>query len=329
MKKARTAPPPWFGRLYEIIAQVVEETPACAPFHQALGRCLRPTSSPLWAALPILSCEAVGGQPEHGLIVAAAFELARMAADVLDDVQDGDTDAGLWRELGAGQAINVGLGLTCAAHLALSRLRHSGLPEGLVALLQEDFARVGFEMCAGQYLDLLGEGEEVGLPDGLERCWQMAAAKSGAFFALGCQAGARLGWGDTQDVAPYAEFGHHLGLLAQVANDLAGLYGLGGKADLARRKKTLPLVYALSVAQGEARAQLEAACRAAVGDPTAQAQVRELVITLGAPQYLLLAAEDHYRRAAAALRRAHGQAEALAGLMGVLDHLRPLGDGGR
>jgi len=281
----------------------------------------------------------VGGDPDQGAVVAAAFELARLAADVLDDVEDADAGGALWESMGIPQATNVGTSLIFASLLTLSRLHECGAPPETIALLQTEFARTGLRMCAGQHLDLCGGAREQGsrkseirnavlsLSKGpkseIDSYWQVVAAKSGAFFALGCRAGALLGDAAQGEVALYAEYGHHLGLLAQTTNDLAGLLDEQGSSDLIQRKPTLPVIYAFSVADEPQREHLGRAWAEAAHDARSRRDVRRLVIDLGAAHYVFVEAERHYQRARRALEQTGGRPDAPVQLMALLDQHRP------
>ena len=370
-------------RIQGIIEDVIQRCGAHLDFAQAaefaavLRQCVgdlagspQPSGRPLpWRYLPILCCQAVRGNPDRHLslgemsalsgdpaiVVAAALELARLAAQILDDVEEGDAvrnsvspgcgpgSRALWLSSGVPQAVNVGTGLIFASLLALSRLGDCGVAPEIVADLQAEFARTGFRMCQGQHLDLVAEAEE-GLS--LEGYWQMAEAKTGAFLELACRAGALLGGAGEEESVAYAGYGHYLGFLVQVVNDLGGLLDEERNGDVVRHKKTLPLIYALSVAsenEGERLRRAWAEAGAGGGHPcvssrpTASArhdaaacrEVRRLVVELGALQYAFVQGELYYQQALSALQKAgtggvHPRdPEALAGLTALLDQYRP------
>jgi len=342
--------------VYAIIEDVIHTSDVHPAFVAALGQRMRPPDGPHWLHLPILCCQAVGGDPDQGAVVAGAFELARLAADVLDDVEDADAGGALWESMGIPQATNVGTGLIFASLLTLSCLHECGAKPETVTLLQTEFARTGLHMCAGQHLDLCWGAGEPGSTGGkmasgenrpftpapqhpgspaqgapphprtpapLHKYWQVVAAKSGAFFALGCRAGALLGGIAQGEVAPYAEYGHHLGLLAQTTNDLAGLLDEQGSSDLVQRKPTLPVIYAFAVADEPRRERLSRAWADAAHDAQARQDVRRLVIDLGAAHYVFVEAERHYQRARRALEQTGGRPDAVAQLMALLDQHRP------
>ena len=153
--------------------------------------------------LPILCCQAAGGDEDQATAIAAAWFLLYLAAKVLDDVEDGDVHQGPWSAMGAPQAINAATGLIFASQLALARLPRLGADRELALFLLEDFNHTTLRMCAGQQADLT-EGSQTSrrlaerlnlreveqLP--LERYFWIAGAKSGEFFALACRAGARI-----------------------------------------------------------------------------------------------------------------------------------------
>lgn len=297
------------------------DTIPCAPvFREALTFALTShIANDLFYQLPLLCCLASGGSREHGLLISAAFRLASTAASVLDDVQDADSDQALWREVGPAQATNSGLALCLSAQLALGKLSDLGIDPAKVATLQTTYIETVLQMCDGQHRDLVTEGDH---EITLDECWGIIRAKTAVFFSWGCYAGALVGPSTSKAHDAYATFGHHLGLLHQLWNDLKGLHECAGKQDLAHCKKSLPMVYALSVARAEDREQLLAACRVALYNRNAQNELRQIILRLGAVPYLLLMAENHYQAAEQALQHTGGQPEALASLTSLLSEFR-------
>ena len=138
--------------------------------------------------LPVLCCEAVGGDEHQATAVAAAWFLLYLAAKVLDDIEDEDALQNPWCTVGIAQAINAATGLIFVSQLALAHLPRMGAGRGLALYLIEDFNCTILRMCAGQHADLT----EASISS-LERYFRIAGAKSGEFFALACRAGALLG----------------------------------------------------------------------------------------------------------------------------------------
>jgi hypothetical protein len=226
----------------EAVYQLVRETVALADelpfpgFRELLETVLidrKPRAGSLpWLLLPIFTCEALGGDVRLAHQVAAALEVGRIAAGCLDEWQDQDTDDALWQSLGAARTINLVTGLLPLSFLALSGLAALGVEAPLVLGLHEEFHRTLLHLCAGQDADL---AETLSLDD-YER---VAGAKSGALLGLGCRAGAKVAGAPSDVVAGYGEFGHNLGVVAQMWNDFEGLTGRRGKAD-ADRRRSLP-----------------------------------------------------------------------------------------
>src|SRR6202020_332104 len=102
---------------------------------------------------------------------------------------------------------------------------------------------------AGQGADLAFERRE---DVTLDECLQMAGDKTAALMACACSIGA-IGVGAPAELAMgLAGFGAHAGLSFQLTDDLLGIWGapeVTGKpvrADLRARKKSLPVVAALT-----------------------------------------------------------------------------------
>ena len=60
-----------------------------------------------WGVLPILVCDAVGGDPLCAIPISMATECFISAADVFDDIEDADASDSLWRACGIATAVNV------------------------------------------------------------------------------------------------------------------------------------------------------------------------------------------------------------------------------
>jgi len=124
----------------------------------------------------------------------------------------------------------------------------------------------------------------------VELYFDMIGRKTAALIAASIEAGALLATDDDDVVARYRRFGWALGLAFQVNDDLLGIWGderSTGKepTDVARRKKTLPLLYAFEHAGPEDRERL---AELSALETTALDDVREIVAILdrsGAQDY--------------------------------------------
>ncbi len=128
--------------------------------------------------------------------------------------------------------------------MAGSQVAESGRGE-LVQVL----AAAACELCEGQSADLaFGTRSGVSVPE----CLAMAEAKTGALLGTACQLGALAAGASPAAAAGYRGFGRQLGVAFQLVDDLLGIWGdprVTGKPagpDLASRKKSLPVVAALT-----------------------------------------------------------------------------------
>jgi geranylgeranyl pyrophosphate synthase len=254
-----------------------------------------------WAHLPGLCCQAAGGEAEWAEDVTLAWLLFYAAADLMDSVQDNDEPDEWWREKGPGAALATASGLYFSGSCALNQL-HLGAETSRVApAVITDFYNTFLIMTSGQYRDLNTETPS------LEAYWQLAEAKSGAFFGLACRAGARLASADPTVWRAYGDYGLHLGLLIQVMDDLDDVRHLRGLLPAWLKSKiraSLPYIYASEMNTAPTRERL-AACLA-VADQNQQA-LDELVAILdasGAALYVGAELEHHRRFALKALERA-------------------------
>ena len=211
------------------------------------GKALRP-------ALALLSARAAGAPPERGVTAAVAVELVHNFSLLHDDIMDNDTERRhrptAWTVFGVGPAILAGDGLLA---LAQDLLLEDDTLKG--AWAARCLSAAVLRLIDGQGEDLAFEKrDDVTLPE----CLDMAGNKTAALMACACSIGAvHLGAPPTLAMA-LAGFGAHVGLAFQLTDDLLGIWGapeVTGKpvrADLRARKKSLPVVAALSAGTAEA-----------------------------------------------------------------------------
>jgi geranylgeranyl pyrophosphate synthase len=154
-------------------------------------------------------------------------------------------------------------------------------------------------MCSGQHVDLLRSEPT------MNQYWETAARKSGVFFALACHAGARLATQDWTCLEGYAAFGHHLGLLVQVLDDLEDFNspkGTDSIPDFSINSRSLPLAYALEVYPEEKSLRLRNELRVSFQDHQAAQKIWDLIEESGAGMYMLVEIERQRSQALEALR---------------------------
>lgn len=273
-----------------------------------------PAQSLSFLHLPGLCCQAAGGEPQQAVNVAVAWTLLYTAAHLLDNVEDGEV---------VGQAaptvINAATGLIFTAIRALSVPWAANVSDRVRIAIIEDFARTALQSGCGQHIDLVGSASS------LDQCWKMVEAKSGACFALACRAGAMLARAPVETIEGYSQFGQHLGVVIQIANDLRGIRATNGERnDLTAGKRSLPVWYTLSVVSPETRARLLYYLQAAPHDPAAQALAQNLIEESGAALYFDVEIRRHYLQALTCLRQVDPQVGPSKQLAYLLNDCCPL-----
>jgi geranylgeranyl diphosphate synthase type I len=242
--------------------------------------------------LGLLAYASITGDHTRALPGAAAVELGHNFSLVHDDIEDGDTERRhrptLWTIHGIPQAINTGDALFSLSRIALHRLTDLGFPDATVLRLMRLFDETCLALCEGQYLDIAMSASDDLMS--VELYFDMIGRKTAALIAASIEAGAILATTDEAVIARYRGFGWALGLAFQLNDDLLGIWGAEqatGKepSDVAHKKKTLPVIYALEHAGPEDRERLTALY--ATADPTS-AELDDIVDILertGAREY--------------------------------------------
>lgn len=272
----------------------------------------------LWALLPGISCEAAGGEAPLADPVAAAWLLFYAAAHLMDSLEDQDDPDPWWAELGAGSAINVATGLYFSACLALQELNALALGSQAVQEITQLVLQPFLVMCSGQYQDLLHP------PRNLEEYWQIASAKSGAFFGMACRAGARLATAAPETIQGLGRYGLHFGLLLQVLDDLQDFKELSQSQRLANPRslsRSLPAVYLREVGSAEVKDRFDALLPQAHASPEAVAELTEIIENNGGVLYLMVELDKHYDLALTGLEAAGLRPSSREALVSLLNKL--------
>ncbi len=285
------------------------------------GKALRP-------ALCLWSCWALGGVWQRALPAAAAIELIHNFSLAHDDIQDGDRERRhrptLWYLWDRPRALATGTGLWALAYRLIDRLREPGLPAEIPLRAYRLINEGVLDMIEGQCLDISYEGR---LDVSVEAYLDMVEKKTGALLGCAMALGALLASDGDEDVQAFRRCGRLLGLAFQARDDILGIWGdeeRTGKpraSDIRRRKKSLPVVYALERAQGQERRML---LEIYSQDEVAEAQLAAVLAVLenvgGLPLCQEMAA-SYARQALRALNGRHLAAGALAELGEIVTFL--------
>jgi len=275
--------------------------------------------------LCLLACQAVGGDPNTALPAAAAVEILHNFSLVHDDIEDGDETRRhrptVWTVWGVPQAINAGDGMFALAFASLLGSKKQGIDAGTIVAALERFTECCVAVTEGQHLDMDFEvRESVSVADYL----QMIEGKTASLLATSLSIGALIGGANAQADDALYSFGRHIGLAFQIQDDILGIWGdpsITGKAagnDILRRKKSLPLLYALNHATvgPELRAHLEHPL-----DETGLPAVYELLAAANARTYAEAEVQRHHDRALVRLDEALGSASLRSPLRSLADDL--------
>ena len=201
-------------------------------------------------ALCLHGGQAFGAHREEAIPGAVAVELLHNFSLVHDEIQDRDETRHnrptIWTVVGDAQAINVGNYLYTRAISSLAGCTAD--PARKVKAI-ELLMSATCAMLEGQWADISFEDESfVTVPDYL----RMVEGKTGALLGASVAIGAVLGGADPDDVELLRRWGVKLGLAFQARDDYLGIWGdsnVTGKPvgnDVARKKKSLPIVYGLA-----------------------------------------------------------------------------------
>lgn len=257
------------------------------------GRILSPSGSAKWPLYVLGTCQALGGNLTAAVGAAAAVEFIIASADVVDDLVDDewDDEHGQWA-----RALNASHGLTWLAHRCIADLAEA-IGAERSCLIAQIVAREAVRSCSGEDLDLLLERAPAA---SAETVLDMTILKSGSLVSMACQVGAAVATDEARVVSMVGEFGRRAGIVAQLINDIGGVYS---GSDLRRRKKTLPAAYALRCAQEEGFVDLMAWYEGS--HPTSgltEERVSRAIRELGALEYAAVVAEAHRQEALALVR---------------------------
>ncbi|MFJ5775819.1 family 2 encapsulin nanocompartment cargo protein polyprenyl transferase [Streptomyces sp. NPDC093094] len=280
------------------------------------GKAIRP-------ALVLTAAAALGGPRARTAAVraAAAVELVHNFTLLHDDVMDRDTTRRhrptAWTVFGDAGAILAGDAMQA---LALRLLAEDPHPASAAAASR--LAACVIELCEGQQVDTAMERRpptEVGLDEVLV----MAEAKTGALLGCACALGALYAGASPDDVEALDAFGREAGLAFQLIDDVIGIWGDPGhtgkpaRADLAARKKSLPVVAALT--SGTPAAAELAALYEVPYDQEDLERTALAVERAGGRDWAQAQAADRMSRAMSELARAIPDPETAGGLLSLAE----------
>jgi geranylgeranyl pyrophosphate synthase len=266
--------------------------------------------------IPSITCSAASGDLIKAIPVTAAWQLIRLAAKLFDDVEDGEAGDR------SAEVNNLATGYLFASYTAFEKLVELGTSCEQSQRVRKRFNQACLQTCAGQDVDLSTRWDrEVPTPDD----WQeVARSKSGVLFAWASWAGAVVAGASQEVQDSFWEYGLHLGILVQIADDYNGIWNSPLKTDLSAYRVTLPISYAHFVANPDERNTLLSLLREAnLGAADAKSEGRDLITALGTQKFILAAAQVQRHEAVEAIRRLCLSNQADESLYTLLDNTFP------
>jgi geranylgeranyl diphosphate synthase type II len=242
------------------------------------GKRLRPI-------LLMAGADAVGGNGEDYIKVAAGLEMIHTYSLIHDDLPGMDNDDYRRGKLtnhkvyGEGMAILAGDGLlTTAFEVMLSEENAS--PSVLIQVVRDIARAAGASgMIAGQTVDLASEGKVIDI-DTLKFMHQ---TKTGALFKAALESGARLAGGTPGKIEALITYAERFGLAFQITDDILDVTGSAEKigkpigSDERNHKATYVSLYSLDEARLMAQNAVDEALVALTGFGPEAEVLREMV----------------------------------------------------
>lgn len=246
---------------FEDLREIIEQEIASQPYDQRkpdglfqpISYILRLGGKRVRPTLACIACEMFGGDYKPALEVAMAIETYHNFTLLHDDLMDKSSmrrgKETVHHRWGDNTAILSGDAMTVAAYEHLARVNSRLLP-----VLLPLFNRMAMEICQGQQYDMDFERRDFVAED---EYLEMIRLKTAVLLATALKMGAIAGGADIEKADILYRYGIHIGLSFQLEDDLLDVYGdpiiLGKKIgdDIACNKKTMLLIKALEMAQGE------------------------------------------------------------------------------
>ncbi len=220
--------------------------------------------------LPELACQAVDGELQAVVQMITAVACSHISIVLVDDILD-DDPKGLYRQLGAGVAANLGLAFQAVAYRVVAEVETAVQPQLLAELIS-----LNLQTARGQHLDVQPTLSEA-------HYWDTVAAKSTPYYGAGFYLGALAGGAALEVAYELRRFGVIIGQIIQVSDDLADAYHVPAGPDWHRGGGNLAILYA-RLADHPGKARFEALLPQ-IEAVTALEEAQQILLESGAVSY--------------------------------------------
>jgi geranylgeranyl pyrophosphate synthase len=234
--------------------------------------------------LPVLVCEAVGGDPARAIPTAASIACLHISLILIDDMLDADP-RGEHQRIGAPAAANIAsafqaVGLEIIAQSEIA-------PEAKLAVLLS-LNQMVLTTTLGQYWDTQNPATEA-------TYWRIVQTKSSPFFGTALHIGAVLGGASLAVAEQLRVLGNLYGEMIQIHDDLNDTMAVPANTDWTLGRSPLPILFAQVVDHPDRERFLE--LRREVLTPDNLAEAQTILIRCGAVSYCLDQILDRYDKA--------------------------------
>jgi octaprenyl-diphosphate synthase len=247
---------------------------------EAVRRMLAAGGKRLRPRITLLAAEAMGGNADDHLALAAYMELIHVATLIHDDVVDGaETRRGV-----NATAVDFGNRISVLAGDYLFAWIFKNVTAAYPAPIPHILSATLADICDGEVLQLRAMGN-LDLP--FDDYVEIIEKKTAALFGASAECGAICG-GQGAGVRALREFGVHYGIAFQMMDDLLDVTSdeaaLGKPVgnDLRERKMTIPLICALKNGDAEFRARVEEFFDAELDEQAESSAIADLIARMGA-----------------------------------------------
>lgn len=264
-------------------------------------------------ALPVLTCKAAGGEHSNAIPVAAAWITLVHAANVIDDIQDGDLNR-------LAQLESPQLAMTIAIawiFTAFRMLESPSLDSEKRNKITRIFASAGFDSSMGQFQDLVSDAGKSNSGNPLEAYWNAAILKYGSISRAGAAAGAAAGKGSTALVEALGDYGTAIGVIRQVIDDCRDIWS---DEKIQEKQRILPALLHSMVADQKFKKHVNHKDKDKHLKAQLLSQPPQLLVEAGIPEIIADILLEWRRRALESLN-ALEPSEARHALEKVLDHV--------
>jgi geranylgeranyl pyrophosphate synthase len=234
--------------------------------------------------LPVLACQAVGGDVSVAIPGAAAIACLEVSIILVDDMLDKDP-RGEYLRRGSGPTANLALAFQAAAFRVIEQAAVSADQR---AAITASLARVALGTALAQHWDVQNLGDE-------ENYWKVVRAKTTPLYSTALYIGALLGEASSQVGEGVRDFGVLFGEISQIRDDLFDAFRMPADPDWRQGRNSLPLLYARTADHPDRARFMDLLPQ--IDHPQALQAAQQILIHCGAVSYCAYHILKRYREA--------------------------------